>query len=1183
MSDLQSPSLDTAVGGVAEDTADGVSSVSVHSSAAAGDFLTMTSPSSHGDLVTLLDIHLDRNFGAFSPPAAGGPDGISPAPGRPSTSENRDNDEAPDVGIPVRYRTMSINIDQAIRSGMAPRPSAESDNLKRISVHLLKPAEVYTKLSTHHALGLEKLAVERRAKDGKNRITPPKTQYLSKTLGYLFGGLNFLMWIGFVLALLSYQPLGSMNGGTPNPLNLGVACLLLLVILVSALFYAFVDWNASRIMKGIRSLISETAVVLRDGERVEIPSQDIVVGDVVCLSLGQRVPADVRITECSADARFDRALLTGEADPVPAAVEPTDENPLETKNLAFSSTFVVQGTATGVVFAIGDSTVIGHIVGLSGKHKNEMTTIQKEIFILTMVISTLALTFFSVSLIFYFTYVRVRYPGFDTVSGAILNAIGCLTSFTPAGLPVCFALALIIIARRMAARRVLVKNLATIETLGCMSVLASDKTGTLTMGKMFVQNVAFHDRTIDLASDEGVDSVKAIAGVGASSEDGIGVVGIAHLCCGASFDAKTMDRPVAERIVNGDLTDTAVLKFAEDIVAGSKVKTGYETLFNIPFDSKNKWMMTIVKQKAQSVAPEMLVKGAPDILVNYCDSIAKSDGTVVPLTPDRLAQIQEIQNTLSANGQRVLALCRRRLRDIPASQIPFGGPHDAIARAVQGELHGLTCVALLGIRDPPRADVPGAVQVIRTAGVKVFMITGDFRATAEAIARQVGILSVNPEGRNDVRRHVNEAAATVPAAWSPSPDSLRGDKGRDTEVWQEAFSEVAANKEVRALSLMGSELDDLVDGDWDVIAARYSEIVFSRTTPEQKLRIVDEMKKRGNTVAVTGDGVNDAPALKAADIGIAMGAGSDVAKEAASMILLENDFGSICVAIENGRLVFDNLKKVVLYLMPAGSYTEFLAVVFNVFFGMQIPLSTYLQVYFCIFNDVIMSISLMLEQPESDLMRRPPRNTRKDRLTDFRFFGQVYLFIGLMMWPSAMGMWFLYFHDIGISPSHLLGAWNNWGLTGESLRYALVNSHEVSPAQWGIYEANATLAAGLSGQAALVEAVNTGNCVFYVAMIFLQFGGLLSVRTRRVSILQANPFWGPSRNVCVPLGMAVSVIFGCLNIYEPGIENLFGTARIPLKFWLLPMALGLGILVMDEVRKLCVRTFPKSILAKIAW
>ncbi|EGO28595.1 hypothetical protein SERLADRAFT_446026 [Serpula lacrymans var. lacrymans S7.9] len=960
--------------------------------------------------------------------------------------------------------------------------------------------------------------VQIRAKGGKNVFSPPRTQYWKKIINYIFGGFNFLMWIAFILSLLSYEPLGAPS---PAVFNLGVAVLLILVIIVSATFYAFVDWNASRIMKSIKSLVAQEAVVIRDSKQQVIPASDVVVGDVVQLSTGDRVPADLRLVQVTPDLRFDRSLFTGESDMVPGAVDATSDNVLETRNLALTSTFVVQGTCTGVVFATGDRTVMGRIVSMSGDTKFKMTTIQREVWFFTKIISGLALSLFGISILLWGVWLRTSFPGYETSSGAIINSIGCLTSFVPQGLPVCVALSLTVVARRMAKRHVLVKNLATIETLGCMSVLCSDKTGTLTAGEMV-------SSFISSASQPGrFSALKALHMV-------------ARLCNGAKFNAASENLPIEEPTVKGDPTDSAVLRFSQSLsipsldVDTTALLSSWKKTFEIPFNSRNKWMLTVVNHCQESgekgSEPWLLVKGAPDVLFPSCESIMNTDGTIVPFGNDARRGISALQNEWSDQGQRVLALCRKQLDGIKTNVSP-----NDMEEMMYAEVQGLTLVGIIGIRDPPRADVPSAIVTIRRAGVRVFMVTGDFKLTAVAIARQVGIVTqdhLDTISNIRVSDYSKEFSVVPLSAVKPSEDDP-----------------------IRSLVLTGDDVASLSPEDWNIIVGRYTEIVFARTTPDQKLRIVEEIKARGdNTVAVTGDGVNDAPALKASDIGVAMGSGSDVAKEAASLILLNNDFSSIPVAIEMGRLVFDNLKKVILYLTPAGSYAEFMAVLGTVFFGMQIPMSSYLQVCFCITNDVVMSISLMYEKPEADLMLRKPRNARTDRLSDWRFFVQVYFFIGLMIWPCAMSMWFLYMHQHGLSFYDVILVYNKWtdGWKG----------HSTSD---------------------LTQLVNVGQCIYYVTIVFMQCGSLLSVRNRRVSILNSNPLWGPRRNLVVPLGMIGTALIAVVNLYGPGLNSVFGTAPIPRMFWGLPFCFALGVLIMDEIRKAIVRNYPKSIIAAMAW
>ncbi|KIK92632.1 hypothetical protein PAXRUDRAFT_829776 [Paxillus rubicundulus Ve08.2h10] len=1052
---------------------------------------------------------------------------------RLSTGARPVADRAPGYDIQIGYRTLSVRVEERelpAKPKVGPDPA---DAIASIDVHLITPDDVYTRYSTHPAHGLEIAALQRKSKDARNVISPPPTQYWRKALNYVFGGFNFLMWIAFILTILSYHPLGEPD---PQVFVLGVAILLLLVIIVSATFYALVDWNASRIMKSIKSLIAEEASVIRDGKQQLIPASDIVVGDVVILAPGDRVPADLRIVQASSDLRFDRSLLTGESDMIPGVLDATSDNALETRNLALTSTFVVQGTCTGVTFATGDRTVMGRLVSMSGEKKFKLTTIQKEVWFFTKIISVLALSFFCLSLLLYGVWLRTTYPGYDTTSTAIVNSIGCLTAFVPQGLPVCVALSLTVVARRMAKRHVLVKNLATIETLGCMSVLCSDKTGTLTAGRMMVENIAFYDNHLSVRNINEMISKAAEPTMFAALK---ALHQITRLCNAAKFDTATTNNPVEERTVKGDPTDTALLRFSESLsipslnINAASILQSWTKNFEIPFNSRNKWALTVITEandaEKQAESAWMLVKGAPDVLFNSCGSVLRSDGTPIPFGESERQRLGALQDEWSSEGKRVLALCRKSL-----DGFKFGLPPNAMEELMYSEMEDLTLVGLIGIRDPPREDVPAAIETIRRAGVRVFMVTGDFKLTAVAIARQVGIVSRQQiDTIDDVRAAASEKAPPV------SRHAVKPGE----------------NDPTRALVLTGADVSSLTPADWDIIVGVYTEIVFARTTPDQKMKIVEEIKSRGdNTVAVTGDGVNDAPALKAADIGVAMGSGSDVAKEAAALILLKNDFASIPVAIEMGRLVFDNLKKVTLYLMPAGSYTEFMAVFTNVVLGMQLPMTTYQQVCFCITNDVVMSICLMYEKPEADLMLRKPRNARTDRLTDWRLFVQVYLFIGLMLWPSAMAMWFLYMHQQGLGFYNVILVYNRW------------------QDGWQGYTADQ-----------LTSFVYVGTCIYYVTLVIGQYGSLLSVRNRRVSMLQSNPLWGPRRNLVVPCSMLATALIAVINLYGPGLQQVFYMRPIPGMFWGIPFCFALGILIMDELRKLVVRTYPKSFVAWIAW
>jgi len=346
--------------------------------------------------------------------------------------------------------------------------------------------------------------------------------------------------------------------------------------------------------------------------------------------------------------------------------------------------------------------------------------------------------------------------------------------------------------------------------------------------------------------------------------------------------------------------------------------------------------------------------------------------------------------------------------------------------------------------------------------------------------------------------------------------------------------------QLKSIVITGPELMALTPTQVEQLC-QYEEIVFARTTPEQKLRIVHELKSRGNVVAVTGDGVNDAPSLKAADCGVAMGAGSDVAKEAADLVLL-GEFSSIIVAIEYGRLVYDNLKKTCLYLLPAGSFSELIPILLNVIIGVPQILSNIQMIIICVATDVLPALSLCLEEPEHGLLLRKPRNVKTDRLVDWRLLLQAYGFLGILESLCACSMSFWYLQSKGVPFSSLVLGYGNWPLLTDDLN-------------------------------------NEAQSVYFFTLVLMQWGNLFATRCRRLSTFQHSP----TRNIYVFLAPIAALCIGIFFCYVPWFQKTFQTHRIPVKFFFIPLTFGLSLFILDELRKYVVRTYPKSILARVAW
>lgn len=913
---------------------------------------------------------------------------------------------------------------------------------------------------------------------------------------------------------------------------MALAIVLLAVNAVQALFNAYQDYSTAKTMSSISGMLPSDCVIVRDSTNVTVKSEELVIGDLIRITMGIKIPADMRITEASSDLRFDRAVLTGESEPIAGICDMSDENFLETKNIALQGTHCVGGSGYGIVVQTGDQTVFGRISVLSQGKKEGKTTLEIEILRFVKIIVGLALTTCVLVIILWAAWLRKDHPNWINTSLLIVDVVSVCVAFVPEGLPMAVTISLTIIANKMKSSNVLCKSLATVETLGAVNLICSDKTGTLTMNKMFVVNSGIGEQ--EWTPEEAHDSY-----VVAKSNRGspISILhAVASLCCTATFDAATVKMPLSERKMFGDATDCAVLRFSEVISPIAMVRENWVKIFEIPFNSKNKFMLRLMRPNHREAYLDaalpseteqynesdyhMTLKGAPDVLMSRCNRVLLPSGEIAALTWERKQMLEALQEKWSATGLRVLMFARKIIHeyDFPTE---LGGPESAsFADFVeQSARQDMVCIGLVGIVDPPKEDIPDVVSICRGAGIRFFMVTGDFKLTAAAIARQVGIIT---RSEVDGLEALDRALRVVPS---------------------EHFS--------GAIVLSGPELITLNENQWNQLC-QYEEVVFARTTPEQKLRIVKEFQSRSNIVAMTGDGVNDAPSLKAADIGIAMAGGSDVAIEAADMVLLE-DFSAIVKAIESGRLVLDNLKKTVLYLVPAGTFSELWPVITSIIFGIPQSLSSFLMIIICCLTDAVNSMTLAFEKPEADLLLRRPRNVKTDRLADWKLLFHAYVFLGIPECLTSFAMAFWWIQRSGGVPFSVF--WLSYGdyppqYTPEHIKHV----------------------------------VNVGSSIYFVNLVVMQLFNLLATRTRRLSILQHPPLFDErSSNPYLFCGMVFSILVAFLFNYIPQLQTVLGADQIPVAHWFLPVAFGAALLLLDEARKWTVRTYPRGTLARIAW
>ncbi|KAF9554795.1 sodium-potassium ATPase [Agrocybe pediades] len=1046
----------------------------------------------------------------------------------------------PGTRLPIEYRTISVHVETSTPSVHGKAPEKRNKAVKEISSldwHKISTEEALSRLSVSPTTGLEKAQAQRRLETyGKNIISPPPSNVFRKVVEWILGGFGSLLLAASVVCFIAWKPLGNPN---PNASNLALAIVLLLVLIIQAVFNAWQDFSTSRVMASIKGMLPSDVLVLRDFTSTMVAAKELVPGDLVTISTGEKVPADMKLIEVSADLQFDRSILTGESEPVSGRTVMTDTNFLETKNIALQGTHCISGSGIGLVVQTGDNTVFGVIAKLSSNEQTRLTTLQRELLRFVAIIAILATTVAIIMVILWAAWLRKDHPDYINVSTLLIDVVSVMVAFIPEGLPVAVTLSLAKVASTLSKKRILCKSLSIVETLGSVNVLCSDKTGTLTQNIMHVENLAVFDTTYD--SDSFPD---VLSKAGASAKQNLAqIAAVGALCNAANFKEEregtssvgSSEKKTGPRGIAGNATDVAILRFSDTISPVSDTRQSWVNVYRKNFNSKTKYMLqlsrladTTAVTDGPTIAPLapwdeftrasllLTIKGAPDILLPHCSYVLDPQGGApIPLMSREIDRITAVQEKWSRQGQRVILLARRVVRD-EFLEKTAGVQSEEFVNVVDEYVTDLIIVGLVGLIDPLKPDIKHTVKVCRDAGIRFFVVTGDHPSTALSIAGQAGIITntANVHRVSDLHPSPEKACET----YNPEDDQQR----------------------LKSIIITGSDLIALNSKQIHQLC-QYEEIVFARTTPEQKLRIVTEFKNYGNVVAVTGDGVNDAPSLKAADCGIAMGEGSDVAKEAADLILL-GDFSSIIDAIKYGRLVFDNLKKTVLYLLPAGSFSELMPIVLNIVIGVPQMLSNIQMIIICVATDVLPALSLCMEPPEEGLLLRKPRNVKTDRLANWKLLLQAYGFLGLLESLCALSMSFWYLQRRRVPFSSLALSFS----TPENLTN---------------------------------ELLFTAQSVYFFTLVLMQWGNLLATRGRRLSIVQHTPL----RNLYLLPTAIMALGIALFFCYVPWFQRVFQMRPVPAEHIFIPMTFGLALLILDEVRKLLVRKYPKGVLAKISW
>ncbi len=753
--------------------------------------------------------------------------------------------------------------------------------------HNLPSDAVLTQLDCH-ADGLSaEVARQRHESGGANRLPEPPRRSL--LLRFLMQFHNILIYVLLAAALVT-----ALLG---HWVDTGV---ILGVVFANAVIGFLQEGKAEKAMDAIRQMLAPHAAVLRDGRRQTVAGDTLVAGDIVLLEAGDKVPADLRLLQVYG-LQVQEAILTGESVAVDKQTGTVAQEAGlgDRTNLVFSGTTVTSGQGRGVVVAIAGNTEIGRISGLLSGVETLTTPLvaQMDVFAkwLTLFILTIA------ALIFAFGYF-VQHQDFGDLFMAV---VGLSVAAIPEGLPAVLTITLAVGVQAMAQRHAIVRRLPAIETLGAVSVICTDKTGTLTCNEMMVASVstAVGVFSVDGAGYEPHGTIQqAGKPLEHAAQQLMHELGRAALLCN---DAE-LHQQAAHWTVEGDPMEGALLAFA--------AKTGLEQAATraqwtrtdaIPFDSRHKFMATLYHVHHHAHPQQhaaILVKGAPESLLGMCHYQRTAAGKVELLDSGYWQQQAE---TIASQGQRVLALA--------SGGVP---PEHTVLTMADVQEGQLTLLGLVGLIDPPRPEAVAAIAECYQAGIGVKMITGDHASTAAAIGKQIGL------------RH---------------PDKV----------------------------LTGSELDMLNDAELAVVVLHTD--VFARTTPEHKLRLVMALQAQGMTVAMTGDGVNDAPALKRADAGIAMGnKGSEAAKEAAELVLADDNFASIVAAVREGRTVYDNIKKVISWTLPT-STGEAAVIVLALLLGMLLPITPLQILWVNMVTAATLGLALAFEPTEVNTMRRPPR------------------------------------------------------------------------------------------------------------------------------------------------------------------------------------------------------------------
>ncbi|OZG60924.1 haloacid dehalogenase [Bifidobacterium lemurum] len=988
------------------------------------------------------------------------------------------------------------HIDQsASRSGVTSASDVAQSNQNEalpldVDPSLTDAAAVAEALGVDPNTGLSSDEAKRRLEQfGPNELAgaPPVPKW-KKFLQQFQDPLVYLLLAATVISVIAWfieraNAVPGAEGGEALPFD---AIVIVLILIVNAVLGYIQEARAEQAVEALAQMTAPQTSVLRDGKVVRINTSEVVPGDVIVLGEGDSVSADGRLF-AAASLRIAEASLTGESVPVGKKPDTLAEAKAlgDRSNMIFNGTSVTQGTGRAIVTGTGMNTQVGKIADMLSATEDEKTPLQKEMDYVSKILG-IAVCVIAVIVLAALALLE-GFNDIHDVIDSLLLAVSLAVAAVPEGLAAILTVVLALGVQRMAMHNAIVKKLHSVETLGSASVICSDKTGTLTRNEMTIERVVTPSGEVEITGTGYTPEGKMVGADGSSLADqpALKSEALATLGVGALANDGDLRQENGKWEIVGDPTEVSLIVAARKTHA-DKAYAQFQRVAEVPFTSERKRMSIIAKDNAEGGSLTVFSKGAPDVLLGYCSRIAVGDA-VRPLTDGDRQDILATVERLSSEAYRTLGQAYRplgvaNLSEVPGIKSNAAGQISDIAEQSDAIETDLIWTGMVGIIDPPRTEVRDSVAEAHRAGIRAVMITGDHPLTAARIASDLGIIE----------------------------------------------------KDGKALT--GDQLDQLTDeAALDKATSEVS--VYARVAPEHKLKIVESLQRQNNIVAMTGDGVNDAPAVKTADIGVAMGiTGTEVTKQSAKMILADDNFSTIVAAVREGRVIFDNIRKFLRYLLSSNVgevFTVFFGVVFAGFLGITqpetqgvtVPLLATQLLWINLLTDAAPALAMGVDPQTEDVMNRKPRKLT-DRVIDASMWGDI-IYIGLIMAVVTL---------IGMD-MHLAG---------------------------GLFTDRSVDALGHDAQ--MVEARTMGFTILVFAQLFNAVASRSHLQSAFVGLFSNKWLWG---------AIGLSIVLQLVVIYVPFLNSAFGTTPLSALAWVECIGLAAIVLIASELRKIVLRAMAK--------